>query len=79
MFTLPNSREHEAEADRIGIELAARAGYNPMAAVTLWQKMDKLSGARPPEFLSTHPSPASRQADLTKAANQVMPLYQKAK
>jgi predicted Zn-dependent protease len=79
MFTLPNSRTHEAEADRIGVELAARAGYDPRAAVTLWQKMGALSqGSAPPEFLSTHPSAASRSADLTEAANKVMPLYQQA-
>ncbi|HEY9573574.1 MAG TPA: M48 family metallopeptidase [Pusillimonas sp.] len=79
MFTLPNSRTHEAEADRIGVELAARAGYDPRAAVTLWQKMGALSqGSAPPEFLSTHPSAASRSADLTEAANKVMPLYRQA-
>ncbi len=79
MFTLPNSRTHEAEADRIGVELAARAGYDPRAAVTLWQKMGALSqGSAPPEFLSTHPSASSRSADLTEAANKVMPLYQQA-
>ncbi|RTZ41143.1 M48 family peptidase [Candidimonas sp. SYP-B2681] len=79
MFTLPNSRTHEAEADRIGVELAARAGYDPRAAVTLWQKMGSLSsGGGQPEFLSTHPSPTSRSTDLTAAANKVMPLYQQA-
>src|SRR3546814_476793 len=79
MFTLPNSRTHETEADRIGVELAARAGYDPRAAVTLWQKMGALGGGNaPPEFLSTHPSAASRIADLTEAANKVLPLYQQA-
>lgn len=79
MFTLPNSRTHETEADRIGVELAARAGYDPRAAVTLWQKMGALSaGSSPPEFLSTHPSASSRTSDLTVAANKVMPLYQQA-
>lgn len=78
MFTLPNSRQHETEADRIGVELAARAGYDPRAAITLWQKMAGLNDGRPPEFLSTHPSPASRMADLSAAAERVMPLYQQA-
>jgi len=79
MFTLRNSRTHEAVADRVGVELAARAGYDPRAAVTLWQKMGALSaGNAPPEFLSTHPSAASRSTDLTAAANKVMPLYQSA-
>lgn len=80
MFTLPNSRTHETEADRIGVELAARAGYDPSAAVTLWQKMGALSGgSSQPEFLSTHPSAASRTSDLQKIATQMMPLYQQAK
>src|SRR5262245_24443436 len=62
---LPNSRESEAEADQIGIELAARAGYDPAAAVTLWDKMGRLDGGKaPPEFISTHPSPANRAARL---------------
>ncbi|CAB3683853.1 M48 family metallopeptidase [Achromobacter pestifer] len=80
MFTLPNSRTHETEADRMGVELAARAGYDPRAAVTLWQKMGAAdSGNAPPEILSTHPSAASRITDLQAAAQQVMPLYQQAK
>lgn len=79
MFTLPNSRTHELEADRIGVELAARAGYDPRAAITLWQKMAALGGGSgQPEFLSTHPSPASRSADLSRIAEQVMPLYRQA-
>jgi predicted Zn-dependent protease len=79
MFTLPNSRTHEVEADRIGVELAARAGFDPNAAVTLWQKMGALGGGNSqPEFMSTHPSAASRTSDLTKIAAQMMPLYQKA-
>lgn len=77
MFTLPNSRTHETEADNMGVELAARAGYDPRAAVTLWQKMGAASGgSAPPEFLSTHPSAATRSAELQKAAERVMPLYQ---
>jgi predicted Zn-dependent protease len=61
---LPNSRVAESEADRIGIELATRAGYDPAAAVTLWEKMGSLSDERPPEFMSTHPDPTNRQAAL---------------
>ena len=79
MFTLPNSRTHETEADRMGVELAARAGYDPAAAVTLWQKMGAAaSGNAPPEILSTHPSADSRIADLRAASAQVMPLYRQA-
>lgn len=74
-FELPNSREHEMEADRIGVELAARAGYDPRAAVTLWNKMASKSSGSPPQWLSTHPSHATRQADLGKYAERVMPLY----
>lgn len=77
-FALPNSREQERESDRIGLELAARAGYNPNAAVSLWQKMSQLGGGSPPEFLSTHPSSSSRIADLQKMVPSVMPLYQEA-
>jgi predicted Zn-dependent protease len=71
---LPNSRTAEAEADRIGIELASRAGYNPDAAVTLWQKMSKVSNGAPPEFLSTHPSPGNREAALAKVAPEMRKL-----
>jgi predicted Zn-dependent protease len=75
-ISLPNSREHEVEADRIGVELAARAGYDPRAAVTLWQKMGQVGGGAPPQFLSTHPSPQNRQKDLADYAARVMPLYE---
>lgn len=77
-FELPNSREHETEADRIGVELAARGGYDPRAAVVLWQKMAKANSNQPPQWLSTHPSNQSRQQDLTEYAARVMPLYEQA-
>jgi len=73
---LPNSRQAEREADRIGIELAARAGYDPHAAVTLWQKMEKVSGGGRLDFLSTHPAPEKRMATLTGLVPQMMPYYQ---
>jgi predicted Zn-dependent protease len=72
---MPNSRTAESEADRIGIELAAKAGYDPHAAVTLWQKMSKVGGSRPPEFLSTHPSPEHREQRLASLIPQMMPYY----
>jgi predicted Zn-dependent protease len=78
-FTLPNSRTHEIEADRIGVELAARAGYDPRGAVTVWQKMAKADGSGTPQFLSTHPSPENRIKDLEIYAQRVMPLYEAAK
>jgi predicted Zn-dependent protease len=72
---LPNSRKAEAEADRIGIELAARAGYDPRAAETLWQKMSEAGGSGMPEFLSTHPNPMNRTATLRQLAPAMMPYY----
>ncbi|MDB5793639.1 MAG: putative Peptidase [Noviherbaspirillum sp.] len=79
LLGLPNSRRHETEADRIGIELAARAGYDPRAAITLWQKMGKAAGSEPPKFLSTHPSSTDRLNDLTNYSQRVMPLYEQAR
>ncbi len=72
----PNSRAAESEADRIGIELAAKAGYNPRAAVTLWRKMAKVGGKGPPEFLSTHPAPENREKTLAALVPKMMPYYQ---
>src|SRR5512147_2067728 len=79
MFVLPNSRENEQEADLIGIELAARAGYDPRAAISLWQKMAKAGGSGPPQWLSTHPSSETRQRELQANVQKVMPLYEKAR
>jgi predicted Zn-dependent protease len=76
-YGLPNSREFEREADRIGVELAARAGYDPRASITLWQKMAQASGGGgAPGFMSTHPTAADRIQDLQKYSAAVMPLYQ---
>jgi len=71
---LPNSRVAESEADRIGIELATRAGYDPQAAVSLWQKMGSLSESRPPEFISTHPDPENRKARLSALVPEMRAL-----
>jgi predicted Zn-dependent protease len=71
---LPNSRTAESEADHIGTELAALAGYSPDAAVTLWEKMQKLSGSSGPEFLSTHPSSGNRAKELGKLAPEMKKL-----
>jgi predicted Zn-dependent protease len=78
-LTLPNSREQETEADRIGVELAARAGYDPRAAVALWRKMSALGEGQPPQWLSTHPSAETRIRDLEMYAQRVMPLYEEAR
>ncbi len=78
-FQLPHSREQESEADIIGLELMARAGYDPNAAVSVWKKMMSADRGGTPQFLSTHPSPKSRIKDLEALVPQVMPIYQKAK
>jgi predicted Zn-dependent protease len=78
LMTRPNSRANENEADIIGLELSARAGYDPNAAISLWQKMARAGGGAPPEFMSTHPSSSSRIAALQAAIPKVMPLYQQA-
>ncbi len=74
-FNLPFSRTHETEADLLGMELAARAGYNPDAAITLWNKMQAADPNGTIEFLSSHPDPANRQAMLRANADKVRPLY----
>lgn len=79
LLGLPNSREHETEADRMGVELAARAGYDPRAAITLWKKMAQAGGGEPPKFMSTHPPRTERMQDLTAYSARVMPLYQQAR
>ena len=78
-FNLPNSRTDEIEADRIGVEIAARGGYEPRAAITLWEKMQKASKGQPPQFLSTHPSHESRIDDLKRYSAKVQPLYEAAR
>lgn len=72
---LPNSRAAEKEADQIGIELAAKAGYDPKAAATLWGKMGATSKSKTPQFLSTHPAPENRQAKLGKLESKMAPYY----
>ena len=75
LLTLKFSREDESEADIVGMELAARAGYDPKAGVTLWQKMLAANKGAPPQFLSTHPSGATRIQDIEDKLPKVAPMY----
>lgn len=77
--TLPFSRKCETEADQMGTELMARAGYDPYEAVSIWEKMSALTTSSTPEMLSTHPSNESRIADLQKTAKKVYSLYEATK
>ena len=72
---LPFSRNHETEADRVGLMIAARAGYDPRAAIRFWQKMGQANPRSLPEFLSTHPSSDSRIEDLEMAMPEAMEIY----
>lgn len=72
---LPYSRKHESEADQIGLDLMAKAGFNPRAAVEFWQIMQKQSKSQPPEWLSTHPAPTSRIKELEKNMNKAIKKY----
>jgi predicted Zn-dependent protease len=75
---LPFSRTQEAEADTLGQRYMAEAGFDPRAAVALWQKMENKSGGKMPAFLSTHPAPDNRARTLARKAQQLLPVYRKA-
>lgn len=77
-IAMPFSRRHEAEADIMGLEIMARAGFDPNESVTLWQNMSRASGGSPPEFLSTHPSHSTRINGLRANIPRVMPDYERA-
>jgi predicted Zn-dependent protease len=78
LLTLKFSRDDESEADIVGMDLAARAGYDPAAGITLWQKMMAVSQGAPPEFMSTHPAGETRIKDIQAKLPKVLPLYEKA-
>ena len=79
LFLLPNSRVQESEADVVGQELMAKAGFDPRAAVGLWQNMMAAGGSRPPQWLSTHPDPQSRIGELQRRAVGLVPVYEQAR
>ena len=79
LLTLQFSREDETEGDLVGMELAARAGYNPQAGISLWKKMGAASKGAPPQWLSTHPAGATRIAQIEANLPKVMPLYERAR
>lgn len=74
-LTLPFSRDHEYEADRIGLRYMAKAGYNPNEAIGFWQRMQQAGGSKPPEFLSTHPSDEHRIEQIRAELPAVLPYY----
>jgi predicted Zn-dependent protease len=78
LLTLKFSRGDESEADLVGMELAARSGYNPAAGVTLWQKMQQAAKGAPPQFLSTHPSSSTRIQEIEANLPKVQGLYARA-
>jgi predicted Zn-dependent protease len=76
---LPFSRSHESEADLLGLDAMARAGFDPRASIELWENMSAAGGGAPPEFLSTHPSHGTRIADLQARMSEALPLYEEAR
>ena len=78
LLTLEFSRSDESEADIVGLDLAARAGYDPRAGISLWQKMAAASKGQPLEFLSTHPSGKTRIEDIQRQLPKLMPIYEAA-
>jgi len=74
---LPYSREHEYEADKIGLIFMALAGYDPQSAVEFWERMSSIGGNKPPEFLSTHPSDANRIRKIKEALPEILQYYKK--
>ena len=79
LLNLKFSRDDETEADLVGMEIAARGGYDPRSGVTLWQKMSAASKGAPPQWLSTHPSGNTRIEEIQANLPKVLPLYERSK
>ena len=79
LMTLKFSRDDETEADSVGLELAARAGYDPRAGISLWKKMTSANKGAPPQWLSTHPSGKNRIEEIERHLPEVMPIYERTK
>lgn len=79
LLTLKFSRDDESEADVVGLDLAARAGYDPRAGISLWQKMGAANRGAPPQWLSTHPAGNNRIQEIEHHLPEVMPLYEAAR
>jgi predicted Zn-dependent protease len=79
LLNLKFSRDDETEADLVGMEIAARAGFDPRAGVTLWEKMSAANKGAPPQWLSTHPSGTTRIHEIQANLPKVMPLYERTK
>lgn len=79
LLTLPYSRGDEAEADRLGLDYMARAGFDPRQSVTLWQNMERVGGARPAQFMSTHPAPQTRIQDLQGNMPRALAAFERAR
>jgi len=77
-YVLPNSRNQESEADRLGLRFMAMAGYDPRAAVDFWKRMSAAGGQKPPQWLSTHPDDGARVANLQKLMPEALAVYKKA-
>ena len=78
-FLMPHSRTQESEADLLGLDYMARAGFDPRQAPELWRNMSRSGGGKPPEMLSTHPSDSTRIDNLTKRLTIALPLYEEAR
>jgi predicted Zn-dependent protease len=75
---LPYGRAHESEADLMGLDLMARAGFDPRQSIALWRNMAAAGGEQPPEFMSTHPSHGTRIADLAQRMSSAMQMFAQA-